>query len=228
MTACWKGWVRLLGGTRCGFRGFGGLGQSPDGPQVRDLGEGRQANPALRAVFDSNKIFEAAEQDSASFVFRRHPDCLDGQPGCQFEGQAQLGARVVSDSGEGLVHTLSTLMNHSIVYTLKIISEQDFTVFEVWTMDNSRLLERVSLAQRFCYNHRLGRNLGLSRLPLSGQGNTLGSECRYITPMHVCYASEPSLWGTSLWTRNSGPEAGEFGGVRRPGRQFRCVPPFCS
>ena len=27
-----------------------------------DLGEGRQENPALRAVLDSNRIFEAAEQ----------------------------------------------------------------------------------------------------------------------------------------------------------------------
>ncbi len=32
------------------------------GPQVQDRGEGRQENPALRAILDSNRIFEAVEQ----------------------------------------------------------------------------------------------------------------------------------------------------------------------
>jgi hypothetical protein len=32
------------------------------GPQVQDLGEGRQENPVLRAVLDSNRVSEAAEQ----------------------------------------------------------------------------------------------------------------------------------------------------------------------
>ena len=31
MTACGKGWIRLFGGTRCGFSGFGTLAQKPDG-----------------------------------------------------------------------------------------------------------------------------------------------------------------------------------------------------
>ena len=35
-----------------------------------DLGEGKQGNPALRAVLDSNRVFEAAEQVFAG--------CFDG------------------------------------------------------------------------------------------------------------------------------------------------------
>jgi hypothetical protein len=38
------------------------------GPQVQDRGEGRQENPALRAILDSNRIFEAVEQVAALVI----------------------------------------------------------------------------------------------------------------------------------------------------------------
>ena len=39
----------------------------------------------------------------------------------------------VSDSGEGYVQVMKTLMNHSVVYTLRLIPEPDATVcIETW------------------------------------------------------------------------------------------------
>ena len=77
MQACASNWMRLLGGTRCGYFGFDTMGQAPTGPVIRDRGEGLRDNPTLLNLETSRAATETLEQDSDSFVFRRHPACLD-------------------------------------------------------------------------------------------------------------------------------------------------------
>jgi hypothetical protein len=68
--------TRIMGGTRCGFFGHGNLArQHPIGEVIRDRGEGKQENPTLVNSQKSRMYGEALEQDSDSFVFRRHPAC---------------------------------------------------------------------------------------------------------------------------------------------------------
>jgi hypothetical protein len=65
-----------MGGTRCGFFSYGNIAQQhPTGRIIRDKGEGKQENPALLNSHLSRMHGDALEQDSDSFVFRRHPDC---------------------------------------------------------------------------------------------------------------------------------------------------------
>jgi hypothetical protein len=47
-----------------------------------------------------------------------------------------------------------------------VATQERRAVFELLASDGTTLLERHTLPSRFCHLHRLGRNLGLSRLPL--------------------------------------------------------------
>ena len=76
------------------------------------------------------------------------------------------------------------------------------------------------------------RNLGLTRLPLPGESN-LTAACNYISPIDVCFGSDPTLWGTTLWTRNAGAGVGGTSGDPdgfRTVQQLsgaKCEHPFC-
>lgn len=56
------GWLRLLGGTRCGYYGYGTESQRPTGSVIRDKGEGKMDNPALASQQKSHLRSEADEQ----------------------------------------------------------------------------------------------------------------------------------------------------------------------
>ena len=223
--ACMQNWIRIMGGTRCGYFGFGNLDrQHPTGHIIRDKGEGKQENPAQVTSQQARMHGDALEQDSDSFVFRRHPSCygwnndsngaIAGTIGqaptvvsgpCVYEGQLQLGARAVSDSGEPQIKTFKTALNHSNIFTLRITTRDRGSVYELLQADGSSLIERVEHSHRMCHNFALGRNMGLGRLPLPN-ASILEPTCALQTPIEACYGSEPMSWGSQdrVWRRNSG------------------------
>jgi len=195
-----------MGGTRCGFFGHGNIErQHPTGKIIRDRGEGKQENPALVSSQHARTHSDALEEDTDSFVFRRHPACYGwntsdtdqspiagtiGQPPsnstgpCRYEGQVQLAAMALSESGGPNIKMFQTVLNHSVLYTLRIHTNQRGSVFDLLQADGSTLVERISHPHRFCHNFALGRNMGLSRLPLSGTSK-LDPTCTLQTPIEV-------------------------------------------
>ena len=195
-----------MGATRCGFFGYGNIHrQHPTGTIIQDKGEGKQQNPALVNSQNARLYGDALEQDSDSFIFRRHPDCYGwntsgtdseavagtiGQTpknstgNCRYEGQMQLGAMAISDSGEPMIKTFQTALNHSVLYTLRITTNQRGSTYELLQADGSKLIERLQHSHRFCYNYASGRNMGLSRLPLPGT-RSLDPTCTLVTPIEV-------------------------------------------
>jgi len=126
---------------------------------------------------------------------------------CQYDGQMQLGAMALSDSGTPQVKTFQTALNHSVIYTLRITSNERGSTYELLQADGTTVIERLSHSHRFCYNFALGRNMGLSRLPLDGD-STLDPTCTLQTPIEACYGSDPMTWGTNgLWRRNAASHA---------------------
>ena len=198
---------RIMGGTRCGFFGYGNIArQHPTGDVIRDNGEGKRENPALHNSQLSRMYGDALEQDSDNFVFRRHPACygwniststqepIAGSIGqsnstgaCRHEGQLQLGAMALSNSGQPQVKMFQTSLNHSVLYTLKITTTERGSVYELLQADGTTLIERVTHTHRFCHNSALGRNIGLSRLPLPGT-STLDPTCTLLTPIEVSHS----------------------------------------
>jgi len=203
---------RIMGGTRCGFFGNGNIErQHPTGHIIRDKGEGKQENPALVNSQKARIHGDALEDDSDSFVFRRHPACYSwntsktgsepiagtiGQAAndsfpCRYEGQMQLGAMALSSGGESQIKTFLTALNHSVVYTLRITTNQRGSVYELLQGDGKTLIERVTHVHRFCHNFAQGRNIGLSRLPLPGS-KTLDPTCTLVTPIEVFFLERMS------------------------------------
>lgn len=126
---------------------------------------------------------------------------------CQHAGQIQLGAMALSDSGAPQVTAFQTSLNHSVIYTLRITSQERGAVYELLQADGVTTIERVTHTHRFCYNSALGRNMGLSRLPL-GTETALDATCTLQTPIELCYGSDPMTWGTNgAWRRNSASHA---------------------
>jgi hypothetical protein len=247
---------RIMGGTRCGFFGYGNVErQHPTGHIIRDKGEGKQQNPALVNSQKARMHGDQLEDDSDSFVFRRHPACYTwntskpgdqpiagtiGQPAndtCRYGGQMQLGAMALSNGGTPHIKTFQTTLNHSVVFTLRITANQRGSVFELLQSDGATLIERVTHVHRFCHNFALGRNIGLSRLPLPGS-KALDPTCTLVTPIETCYGSDPKTWGTNrLWRRNSASHAplpSYFNPLEIPletqatSSGVRCQIPFCT
>ena len=110
----------------------------------------------------------------------------------------------LSDSGTPQVTTFETSLNHSVIYTLRITSNERGSEYELLQADGTTMIERVAHSHRFCYNFALGRNMGLSRLPLAAATTALDATCTLQTPIEACYGSDPMTWGTNgLWRRNS-------------------------
>lgn len=149
-----------------------------------------------------------------------------------------------SNSGEAQVKTFKTSLNHSVVYTLRITTNERGSSYELLQADGVRLIEAVTHTHRYCHNYALGRNIGLSRLPLTGGwlpsgGITLDPTCTLMTPIEVCYASDPMTWGTGdrLWRRNSASHAplpSNFNprdsplATRATSEKVKCQVPFCT
>jgi hypothetical protein len=45
---------------------------------------------------------------------------------CEHAGQVQLAAMTISNSGEPLLHVFESVLNHSVVVTLRIVFEVSF------------------------------------------------------------------------------------------------------
>jgi hypothetical protein len=61
------------------FSGFGQLNQRPTGHVIRDRGEGKQDNPALKRRMLSSKASESLEQDSARSAPAKSFDLSEGK-----------------------------------------------------------------------------------------------------------------------------------------------------